>query len=73
MSLPPNPENPGPFGIQHGYADVKFETHKYSDEPTPLPGQQSQVLKFVSSKTDKQHQKKYAKKAFGTLFNVLCK
>ncbi|KAM9909324.1 hypothetical protein OXX69_005529 [Metschnikowia pulcherrima] len=73
MSLPETPKNPGPFSVQHGYADIQFKTHTYSDKPTALPGHQSKASEFVSSKTDKEHQKKYGKQFFNFLVTTLCK
>ncbi|OBA22471.1 hypothetical protein METBIDRAFT_39912 [Metschnikowia bicuspidata var. bicuspidata NRRL YB-4993] len=73
MSIPESPQNPGPFPAQHGYVDVQAKTHKYKDEPTALPGQPSKAQQFISSKTDRQHQKKYGKKALNFLMKTLCK
>lgn len=73
MSIPEKPKNPGPFSPQHGYADIQIKTHTYLGEPTPLPGQPSKALEFISSKTDKEHQKKYVKKIFELLLNTFCR
>jgi len=35
-SPPDHPQQPGPFPVQHGYADIKIETHKYNGNPSPL-------------------------------------
>lgn len=35
-SPPDHPQQPGPFPEQHGYADIKFDTHKYNGKPSPL-------------------------------------
>lgn len=73
MSIPENPENPGPFGVQHGYKDLKVQTHKYSDKPTPIAGQQGKAEEFFYSKTDREHQKKYGKKIFQMILNAACR
>lgn len=72
MLLPEHPQNPGPFAAQHGYADIKFKTAKYRDEPTPLAGQQGKAQQFISSQTDKEHQKKYGKKLLNILVRAVC-
>ncbi|GEQ68804.1 hypothetical protein JCM33374_g2473 [Metschnikowia sp. JCM 33374] len=73
MAIPESPKNPGPFSAQHGYADIQVKTHTYSDKPTALPGQPSKAQQFISSKTDKEHRKKYGKQILELLLNTLCK
>lgn len=73
MSIPQQPSNPGPFLVQHGYADISFKTHSYLDQPTPFPGQQGKAQAFLYQHTDREHQKKYGKKIFNFLINTLCK
>lgn len=75
MSLPQQPSEPGPFEPQHGY-NLKVQTQKYSDKPTPLKPTTNMASDFIASKTDKEHQKKYAKeggkRAFNFLWGILC-
>lgn len=33
---PDHPQEPGPFPVQHGYADIKFDTHKYNGKPVSI-------------------------------------
>lgn len=70
-NIPEQPANPGPFKIQHGYADIKIHTEKYNDEPTPLAGKQGKAMEFMNDQFDKDHQKKYAKEGAKRGFNML--
>lgn len=36
MSVPKEPQNPGPFPVQHGYADIEVFTATYNDPPNPI-------------------------------------
>ncbi|KAK6202611.1 uncharacterized protein RJT21DRAFT_118685 [Scheffersomyces amazonensis] len=72
MSIPERPSNTDIFPVQHGYGDIKVNTHSYSDEPTPLAGHENKVNEFISDHTDREHQKKYAKEIFGFLLRALC-
>lgn len=73
MGIPETPAEPGPFGAQHGYLDISFKTHTYSDKPTPFAAKQGRALEFVSTHTDREHQKKYGKQVFSFLVNFICK
>lgn len=73
MKIPENPKNPGPFEEQYGYKEIKVKMQKYHDKPTPTSAKQSKAQEFISSKTDKAHQKKYAKKVFDVIVRSLCK
>lgn len=69
--IPETPADKDYFAPQHGYNDIEVKTQEYGDEPTPLPAHKGKVNEFVSEKTDRDHQKKYAKKAGKKLFHIL--
>lgn len=71
MSVPEKPSNTGFVEPQFGYKDLEVKTHKYKDSPTPYSGKQSKAGEFFASKTDKDHQKKYAKQIGRRLFDIL--
>lgn len=71
MSIPETPSKEGPFDVQYGYKDISVKTHKYKGDPTPLSAKQNKASEFISNKTDKQHQKKYAKQIGRSIFDVL--
>ncbi|KAG2734111.1 hypothetical protein G9P44_003636 [Scheffersomyces stipitis] len=73
MSIPEHPSSVGPFPVQHGYADIQVHTEQYSDQPTPYEASQSKANEFLANHTDREHQKKYAKKGLQLLLNVLCR
>ncbi|ODV77371.1 uncharacterized protein CANTADRAFT_55771 [Suhomyces tanzawaensis NRRL Y-17324] len=76
MSIPEQPSDTSIFKPQHGYADLDHKTHEYSGDPTPFKPQQNKAADFFHDKTDKEHQKKYAKEGgkrlFGILQRILC-
>lgn len=69
--IPDQPSSTSTFPPQHGYADIDVKTHSYSDKPTPLKSDQSKFSEFIADKTNKEHQKKYAKEGGKRLFNFL--
>lgn len=71
MGIPEEPSNQDFLEPQYGYKDIDVKTQKYSDDPTPLSAEQGAASAFVSKHTDKEHQKKYAKKAGKKVFNIL--
>lgn len=73
MKIPESPKKPGPFKEQYGYGEIKVKTHKYHDKPTATAAHQTKTQEFITSKTDNEHKKKYAKRFFGFLVQVLCK
>lgn len=73
MAIPETPADTGYFEPQAGYVDVNFKTHTYSDKPTPFSAKQGRALEFISSHTDREHQKKYGKQIFTFLINFICK
>ncbi|KAK6464843.1 hypothetical protein DFJ63DRAFT_334381 [Scheffersomyces coipomensis] len=67
MSIPEHPSNLDVFPAQHGYGEIKVNTHTFSDQPTAFVNQESKVGGFIADHTDKEHQKQYAKQIFGFL------